>query len=246
MPGSDYRFTIARGLFDGQLTANNGSPNQYGIDPVPFYGEAYFPNVGRGLDVKVGRFFAQFGVESIDPTQTPFVSRAYTFIYNPFTHTGADALLKVTDAWSLLLGLVTGSDVFIDSAASPTFHGYVKWAPPNGRDSVQFAVIVGHGRYDNADAFNNPEVFDLIYTHKFSDQLSYTLEALYSFQTGFPERGFVNDWGVVQYLTHQFAPTLSGTIQRDDTMGVLRRPAGLEDRLRRHLYRRHRGARLQA
>src|SRR5262249_36783155 len=34
LPGADYRFTAARGLFSGQLTANNGQPNLYGIDPI--------------------------------------------------------------------------------------------------------------------------------------------------------------------------------------------------------------------
>src|SRR5262245_20265880 len=47
LPGSDYRFTVARGLFDSQLTANDGQPNTYGIDPIQFYAEAYFPNIGK-------------------------------------------------------------------------------------------------------------------------------------------------------------------------------------------------------
>src|SRR5262245_51343610 len=29
LPGADYRFTLARGIFDSQLTANNGQPNLY-------------------------------------------------------------------------------------------------------------------------------------------------------------------------------------------------------------------------
>jgi hypothetical protein len=70
--GTDYRFTIARGIFDSQLTANQGEPNTYGVDPIQFYAEGYFPQVGRGLDVKVGRFFAQYGVESNDSTQNTF------------------------------------------------------------------------------------------------------------------------------------------------------------------------------
>src|SRR5262249_10358242 len=49
LPGTDYRFTVARGLFSDQVTANGGFPNTYGIDPVQFYAEAYFPTVGRGL-----------------------------------------------------------------------------------------------------------------------------------------------------------------------------------------------------
>src|SRR5262249_16098074 len=37
LPGTDYRFTVSRGLFSGQLTANDGRPNTYGIDPIQFY-----------------------------------------------------------------------------------------------------------------------------------------------------------------------------------------------------------------
>jgi hypothetical protein len=213
LPGSDYRFTVARGLLSGQLTADHGGPNLYGIDPVQFYGELYLPQVGRGLDVKLGRHFCQYGAENIDTTQNYFVSRSYAFIYDPFTHTGLLTTLKLDDAWSVQNGLVTGADMFIDRGANPTYIGSVKWAPPSGRDSVLFAVIVGKGRYDVADAFNNPEVFDLVYTHKFSDRLSYTLDALYSFQTGFPDRGFVNDWAAVQYLSYRFAPTLNGAVR---------------------------------
>ncbi len=50
LPGADYRFTTARGLFSGQLTSRDGEPAPYGIDPIQFYGEAYFPTVGRGLE----------------------------------------------------------------------------------------------------------------------------------------------------------------------------------------------------
>jgi hypothetical protein len=211
LPGIDYRFTLARGLLDKQLTADNGSPNRYGIDPVQFYGEVYLPQIGRGLDVKVGRFFAQFGSESIATTENHFASRSYDFIYNPFTHTGLLTTLTLTDAWSVQNGLVSGSDVFLGPEANPTYIGSVKWAPPTGADSVLFSVILGKGRYDAARAFSNPEVFDLIYTHKFSARLSYTLDATYSFQTNFPNVRFVNNWGVVQYLTYQLTPQLSAT-----------------------------------
>src|SRR5262249_24602760 len=85
LPGSDYRFTLARGIFNGQLTADNGRPALYGIDPIQFYGESYFPTVGRGLDVKMGRFFAIYGVETNDAISNILCSHAYTFIYNPFT-----------------------------------------------------------------------------------------------------------------------------------------------------------------
>src|SRR5947209_2275481 len=43
LPGADYRFTLPRGIFNGQLTASNGEPARLGIDPIQFYAEAYFP-----------------------------------------------------------------------------------------------------------------------------------------------------------------------------------------------------------
>jgi Putative beta-barrel porin-2, OmpL-like. bbp2 len=222
LPGSDYRYTIARGLFDSQLNRPNGPPNIYGIDPVQFYGEAYFPDVLRGLDVKVGRCFCLYGVESIDTTQNALSSHAYTMIYNPFTHTGVLTTLKLSDEWTMQNGLVTGSDVFIDPVATPTYAGSMKWAPPKLPDSVLFSVIVGCGRYNQSRQFNNPEVFDLVYTHKFNDRLTYSFEGLYAFQTDVPDIGTAHWFGVINYLTCQFAPRLSGTARLeffDDAQG---------------------------
>src|SRR5439155_3668284 len=133
--------------------------------------EAYFPTVGRGLNVKLGRFFAQYGVEANDAPSNALASHAYTFIYDPFTHTGLLTTLKLTDVWSVQAGAVLGSDIFIDPADEPTFIGSVKWAPPTGRDSVLFSVILGSGRFNQARNFHNPEVFDLVYTRKINARL---------------------------------------------------------------------------
>jgi hypothetical protein len=220
--GIDYRFTIARGLFDSQLTANQGEPNTYGVDPVQFYAEGYFPQVGRGLDVKVGRFFAQFGVESNDTTQNFFVSRSYTFIYNPFTHTGALTTLKLDDAWSVQNGLATGSDVFLGPEATPTYLGSVKWAPPKGPTSVLFAVVVGSGRFDQREAFHHPQIFNVVVTHKLNERLTYTLDALYGFTSDVPDTGFANWYGLVQYLNYTLTPRLSAVARLelfDDVQG---------------------------
>src|SRR5262245_24022242 len=147
LPGVDYRFTLARGVFDSQLTTNNGQPNLYGIDPIQFYAEAYFPTIAHGLDVKFGRIFCQYGVEANDAPSNLLLSHNYTFIYDPFTHTGVMATLKLNDAWSVQAGMMLGSDIFIDPADTPTGMGSVKWAPPSGRDSVLFSFIVGSGRF---------------------------------------------------------------------------------------------------
>jgi hypothetical protein len=210
--GIDYRFTVARGLFDSQLTASDGRPNRYGIDPVQFYGEAYFPTVGQGLDVKVGRFFAQFGVESIATVDNPLESHAYCFIYNPFTHTGLLTTTKLTRALSVQAGLVLGSDVFIAPEDRPTFIGSVKWADPSGRNSVQLSTIVGPGRFEQGKNFNNLDVFDLIYVHQINRRLTTTVESLFAFQTNVPGIGTATEaCPFMNYLTYRFTPRLSGT-----------------------------------
>ena len=221
--GSDYRFTVARGLFDGQLTASpDGRPNRYGYDPVQFYGEAYIPTIGQGLDIKLGRFFCQYGVENIAAVENMLESKPYTFEYNPFTHTGVLSTLKLTSALSVQAGMVLGSDVFIAPEARPTFCGSVKWADPSGRQSVQLSTILGPGRFEQQQNFNNPEVFDFIYTHQVNARLVHTFEALFGFQTHVTDIGTEREGGVVNYLTYTFTPRLSGTARLeffDDAQG---------------------------
>ena len=48
LPGTDYRFTSARGLFDSQLTGSHGRPNRYGIDPIHL-GIIFLANLELGL-----------------------------------------------------------------------------------------------------------------------------------------------------------------------------------------------------
>jgi hypothetical protein len=230
LPGSDYRFTLPRGIFNEQLIANHGQPQLYGIGPIQFYPEAYFPTIARGLDVKVGRFFALYGVETNDAISNALASHAYTFIYDPFTHTGIVTTTQLTTAFSVQAGLVTGSDIFIDPAAEPTFIGSVKWARPDGRDSLQFSVILGSGRFNQTRNFHNPEIFDLVYTHKCNARLNYSFESLYGFTTNVPDLGFANWLGVLNYLTWQFGPRVSGTTRLeffDDFQGQRTGFAGL-------------------
>lgn len=222
LPGSDYRFTTARGLFDGQLTANNGSPNRHGIDPIQFYAEAYFPNIGQGLTVKAGRIFCQYGVEANDAPSNALLSHAYTFIYNPFTHTGLMGTLQLSDAWSIQSGIMLGNDVFIDPASEPYYMGSIKWAPKNGPATVLLSVILGSGRFNRAENFHNPQVFDLVFTRKINDRLNYTFEGLYGFTNYVPDTGFANWYGVIHYLTCDFTPKISGTTRLelfDDVQG---------------------------
>ena len=162
------------------------------------------------MDVKVGRFFAQYGVETNDAVNNALASHAYSFIYNPFTHTGALATIKLTDAWSVQTGLVLGSDNFLGPTDTPTFIGSVKWVRADLRDTAQFSVILGNGRFNQGQNFDNPEIFDLVYTHKIVQRLNYTFESLYGFTTDVFNTGTATWLGVLNYLTYDFSPRLGG------------------------------------
>jgi hypothetical protein len=211
LPGSDYRFTLPRGLWNSQLTAAHGQPATYGIDPIQFFGEAYFPTVVHGLDVKLGRIFCQYGVEANDAISNALASHSYTFIYDPFTHTGIMTTLKLSDAWSVQAGMMLGSDIFIDPADVLTGMGGIKWAPPGGQDSVLFSFIISSGRFNQERNFHNPDIFDLVYSHSLSPRLTYNLEALFGFTTNVPDIGTATWFGILNYVTYALAPRVAAT-----------------------------------
>ena len=50
--GSDYRWILMRGLFNSQLDNSIGAQNLYGVDPIQFYVNAYFPKLFRGTEFR--------------------------------------------------------------------------------------------------------------------------------------------------------------------------------------------------
>lgn len=119
--------------------------------------------------------------------------------------------MKLSDTWTVQGGIVLGCDIFIDAADELTGIASVKWAPPDGKDSVLLAAIVGSGRYNTPRDFHNPDIVDFIYTHKINPRLYYTFEAFYGFTTGVPNIGFANWLGVMNYLTCDFTSRVAGT-----------------------------------
>ena len=59
--GTDYRYTIAKGIFSDQLLKYN---HLYGYDPAQFYGLLYIPKVAEGMLIKVGRFISPSDIEA--------------------------------------------------------------------------------------------------------------------------------------------------------------------------------------
>jgi len=230
LPGTDYRFTLPRGLFNSQLTANHGQPDLYGIDLVQFYAEMYDPTVCTGLDLKIGRFYAQYGVQSMEAPNNALFSHSYTFLDNPFTQTGVLATATLSPVWTVQAGLVNGQDVFLTAGMEPNFIGSVKWTSPDQRDALTLATILCSGRFNRRHDLNDANVLDVVYTHKVNTRLTYTIESLGGGESNVPDVGTANWFGAVNYLTYVFTPRLSGTTRLefwDDMQGTRTGSPGL-------------------
>ena len=206
LPGADYQFTRSGGLFEDQ-------DGRTGIDPVQFFLSKRWDEVGQGLEVSFGRFFSPFGVESIAGPENTLVSHSYSFIYNPFTHTGSLATLQLDENWSLRGGVVLGSDMFLDDSNHPTFLAGFHWDDDDGLTSVDFLAISGNGRYDAEHDVHNPRVFDLVVPRRLSTEWSMTLEGLGGYETQTPEVGTAHWFSGVGYLAWTPRDDLAATMR---------------------------------
>jgi hypothetical protein len=200
--GTDYRWTLPRGLWNSQLENSRGNVNLYGVDMISSYLEYYVPTFFQGLDIKVGRFFTPFGYESLETISSPLVSKSYSFNwFPPFTHFGALATCVFNPMWKAQAGIINGNDVWIgDPSERPRFLGTLTYTSPNLRDVVTLGTSLGKGGIGSGDTYNpatyglmsepagraNFNAFDLVWTHVINPRMNYALEADYAYQYGVP------------------------------------------------------------
>ena len=199
--GSDYRFTVARGLFDSQLANSTGAQNLSGVDLVTFYTNVYLPSLFQGTEIAIGRFLTPISSESEETILTPLLTRSMSFNYGgPFTHTGLSVTSKLTSQFTARAILALGNDVFIDRSAELRFIGSLVWTSLDARDTLTFNPCVGRGKFNAGAPFapatfgtsqepigrNNINSFDLIWTHVFTSRFTYQLELETGYQYGVP------------------------------------------------------------
>ena len=199
LPGTDYRFTPSRGL----LTERQRNGETYGIDLYQAYVDMFLPNLGsQGTTLRVGKFNTHCEYEVVQGISTPFVSRSYLFQYNPFTHTGINAITPLNDDWTMSNGIVIGSDNFFGDTARATYIGHLAWAPKEGKNTASLNVVITDPSFNVRDNFAYYNVYNLQLTHKFTDKLSYVADATYSHINNVPGLGFAEWYGLANYLLY--------------------------------------------
>lgn len=202
LPGTDYRFTLARGLFDGQLTANDGGPNLYGIDPIQFYFDWRIPGVLEGLTVRVGRFFCPYGIDSVAAPDNILATDSYSDFYDPFTLTGILTTLKLNDTWTLVNGVVLGPDTFFDPVARPTYIGRIEWQRPGSAFSWSSSLLLTPGGYNVAEQKNMESLVDLVWTYDLDKRNRLGGEFIFGWEDNVPDIGLATWFGIQGYYRY--------------------------------------------
>ena len=229
--GTSYRFTTNEGYFSSQLL---GDRRQYGFDPVLEYIDLYIPQVADGLNIRVGRFISIPGIEAQLAPNNYVYTHSLLYAVDPFTDTGILGTVRITDHWLLQLGLTASHDV------AP----WTRYARPSGDICLSYTFNRGNdnvyscanGINDGKYSYNNLQMFDNTWYHKFNDSWHMATEAWYMYQRGVPSvsgpitpivgtngafcaagqvRCLAPEWAAVNYVEKQLSPKNYLSIRSD-------------------------------
>jgi Putative beta-barrel porin-2, OmpL-like. bbp2 len=220
--GTDYRSTTNKGYFSSQLLDHD---RQYGFDPVLEYADMYFPHVAKGMNVRVGRFISIPGIEAQLTPNNYIFSHSLLYAVDPFTDTGLLATVQANDQWVVQVGVSGSHDVALwTEDAKPSFMGCVSYTTKSVNDNF---YLCANGINDGKYAFNNLQMYDGTWYHKFGSTWHMATEMYAMYQRDVPsvngaiapEKGtngancraglqtcLAPEWAMVNYINKQLSP----------------------------------------
>lgn len=219
--GTDYRSTTNKGYFSSQLLDHD---RQYGFDPVLEYVDIYFPHVAQGMNVRAGRFISIPGIEAQLTPNNYIFSHSLLYAVDPFTDTGVLATLQLNNKWTVQAGMSGSHDVALWTAdAKPSFMGCISYTTTSVNNNF---YLCANGINDGKYAFNNVQMYDGTWYHKFSKTIHTATEMYGMYQKDVPstngpiapEKGtngancrsglqkcFAPEWAMVNYVNKQLS-----------------------------------------
>jgi hypothetical protein len=185
--GLDYRFTTQKGIFSQQLLtpqANGALGQKYGYDPVMAYFDLYFPKVAQGLNVRVGRYVSLPDIEAQLAPNNYTYTHSLLYTYDCYTQDGINGTLKISDHWTLQIGLSAGCDAAPwTSDAKLTGNICLSYSWNHSADSFyNCANSINDGRY----AYNNLAAYYTTWYHKINSNWHTDTEAWYQSESHTP------------------------------------------------------------
>jgi len=191
--GTDFDYTVGKGYFSKQLIKYN---RQYGYDLPMEYVDLYFPHVAQGMDLRIGRYTSIPGIETQLATTNYVFSHSLLGIYDPFTDTGTLATIKLSDRWLVQTGMTVGHDIAPWAAGiKPTGYLCLNYTTPSVKDNFD---LCANGVNDGKYAYDNVQMFDGTWYHKFSKSWHIATEAWYMYERDVPN--------VSPMVTHPITP----------------------------------------
>ena len=246
MYGSDAARIHARGGFgfDGSDLSDNGIPTDtdatagaanrrptWQFDIPQVYIDVNLP-VGNGLQLRVGKFYALCGYESVDPRGNAFYSHSYLFNAMPFTESGILGSYQVNDQLGLKLGVTRGWDIATEDNNDCAINviGQVSYKFSNQLNAV-FNYCVGPEN-DNDTGHYRVLLNPILYWQA-TDALKIGVEGLYVYDGGRNAGVFTNSthaygdvWGAALYAGYKINENLTVNARVEKAHGYLGSYAG--------------------
>jgi hypothetical protein len=216
--GVDYRFTTAKGMLSQQLLVKN---SQYGFDPVMFYIDLYYPHVGEGMIVRIGRYISLPDIEAQLAPNNYTYSHSILYTFDCYTQTGVNASIKVSDHWTVQAGISPGCDVMpwtTDARITGNFCTTLTLS--NGGDAFNTcANSVNNGKY----GYNNLAAYYETWYHRISATWHTDTEVWYQYEKDTPNMYWYNGTNPatgIQYANTAATPWPEATNYRPGTGAV--------------------------
>ncbi len=195
--GTNYRYTIMKGIFSDQLLKKN---QLMGFDPVEMYTMFYFPKVADGMVLRIGRYISPPDIEAQLTPSNYMYSHSLMFGCDPYTFFGINPTVRLNKQWEIMFQLDTGADMapWSDSA-SLNGGALVRWTSLDGKDGFWGGInSIGKGRV--RDHHDDLQHIVGTWGHKFNEKLHIMTEMYYMWEYGADKGGTAND-GPVRFGT---------------------------------------------
>ena len=194
--GSMPRVDAASGLFRDPYTGYSNTD----FDIRQAFVSHTFEN---GLRVDAGKFATHLGYEVMDGVdgRNPNGTRALTFTYSPFTHTGMRATYPVGETLSVTALLVLGADNFQDTNRSLSVGAQVNYHP-----TEDFSLVANYfgGAEQIRNDKNQRQLVELIANYKVTEDMTLGAEILRAREQGLGINGGTAHWNsFVLYWTNR-------------------------------------------
>ncbi len=200
--GQDYRFTTSHGLLSQQLLVKNA---QYGYDPVMFYTDLYFPKLGKGADLRIGRYISLPDIEAQLAPNNYTYSHSILYTYDCYTQLGANLTTKISDHWTIQAGISAGCDTMPwTTDAKLTGNTCIVYTWRSGGDALNTCA---NSLNDSKYAYNNLAAYYETWYHKINEHWHTDTEFWYQYMKDTPNMYWYNTGVGPGLLNTEHSPT---------------------------------------